>query len=275
VIPVVIFAFRRADLLERTLDALRADAVPQIIVYSDGPRDAADVPEVGQVRKLLHSVTWCSADIRERPGNLGLGRSVRRGVREALLDHEAVIVYEDDLVCQPGTYAYLAAALAHYAADSRVMSVTGWTHPRITPAQLRGQPYFDGKGECWIWGTWRRCWPGMDRPAMEIMRDCAARGIDIERYGTDMPKMAAEAGPRNLWAVGWWYHHMLHGGLCLRPPWSLGEHIGWDERATTTTPKALAWRNPPLGTPAPVPDTWPDPAEHPECAGLWRTAVGD
>jgi hypothetical protein len=143
----------------------------------------------------------------------------------------------------------------------------------ITPS-VTG-PYFDGKGECWVWGTWRRAWAGADRPALDIMRDCAARGIDIERYGSDMPKMAAEAAQRNLWAVGWWYHHMLTGGLCLRPPYSLCEHLGWDDRATTTVPEAAVWRNPaPRPCPA-VPPQWPEPAEHPDCHRLWRTAIGD
>jgi Glycosyl transferase family 2 len=272
-IPVVLPCHRRPDLLQRTLAALRADGVPRILAYSDGPRNPAEQGDVDLVRALLRSVSWCPVEIHERPANLGLGRSVLDGVTHAFRDYDAVIVVEDDLVCEPGTYAYLHAALTHYREDRRVMSVTGWTHPRITPAGLAGRPYFDGKAECWVWGAWRRSWTGMDRPALEIMADCAARGIDVERYGGDMPKMAADAGPRNLWAVGWWYHHMLNGGLCLRPPHSFCEHIGWDERATTTTAKARAWSNPAARLPPRIPGTWPEPAEHPDCAGLWRTAV--
>lgn len=272
-IPVVLLAFGRPDLLSQTLESLRANGVARIVAFSDGPRGPQDEPEVEQVRQLLRSVRWCPIDVCERPTNLGLGRSVVDAVTRTLADHEAVIVMEDDLVCQPGAYDYLCSALAHYADDHRVMSVTGWTHPRITPTDVGTLPYFDGKGECWIWGTWRRCWNGMQRPAAHIMDDCATAGIDIERYGSDMPKMAAEARARNLWAVGWWYHHLLHAGLCLRPPYSIGEHIGWDKRATTTTPQALAWRNPPLRPCPPIPSDWPEPREHPDCRALWRAAV--
>lgn len=272
-VPVVVFAFRRPDLLEQTLAALRADGVPLLIAFSDGPRDTGDVPGVTQVRRLLREVSWCPVEVHERPVNLGLGRSVVDGASRVLDRYEAAIFVEDDLVCQQGAYTYLTAALEHYADDPRVMSVTAWTHPRITPDGLDGRPYFDGKAECWVWGTWRRAWEGMDRPAVETMERCAARGVDIERYGSDMPKMAAEAGPRNLWAVGWWYHHMLSGGLCLRPPHSLCEHTGWDERGTTVTPGALRWRNPPLRPCPPVPERWPEPVEHPDCAPLWRAAV--
>jgi Glycosyl transferase family 2 len=275
VIPVVVFAFRRPDLLEQTLDSLRHEPVPLLIAFSDGPRDRCDEAPVAAVRKLLRTVNWCPAQVVERHANLGLGHSVVDGVTRVLARYEAVIVIEDDLVVVPGTYEYLAASLRHYEQDQRVISVTGWTHPRITPAGLGEQPYFDGKGECWVWGTWPRSWRGMHRPALDIMRDCAGRGIDIRRYGSDMPKMAAEAAPRNLWAVGWWYHHMLHNGLCLRPPRTLSEHTGWDDRATTTVPAAAVWRNPPLIRRPDIPAPWPDPAEHPDCPRLWRTAIGD
>jgi hypothetical protein len=274
-IPAVLFAFRRPDLLEQTLAALRQEPVPLLIAFSDGPRDGSDEAPVAEVRRLLHAVDWCQVKVVERRGNLGLGRSVVAGVTSVLAEHEAVLVFEDDLIVVPGTYEYLALALRHYAKDQRVMSVSGWTHPRVTPQGLDGQPYFDGKGPCWVWGTWPRAWQGMDRPALAIMEECADRGLDTERYGSDMPKMAAEAAPRNLWAIGWWYHHILHEGLCLRPPRTLSEHTGWDDRATTTVPEALAWRNPPLVPRPAVPLRWPEPAEHPDCRRLWRIATGD
>lgn len=275
-IPVVVFAHRRADLLAMTLDGLRVNQVPSLIVFSDGPRGDADAAAVAKVRAVLRAVTWCPVEVHEHRTNLGLGRSVRRGVNEVLARHPAAIFVEEDLVCAPGAYSYLSAALDHYAADERVLSVTGWTHPLITPAGLGGQPYFDGKAECWVWGTWRRAWTEMDRPATELMRECSERGLDIRRYGSDLPKLAAEAGPRNLWAAGWMYRHLLTGGLCLRPPHSLCEHYGWDDRATTNaSPDVLIWRNPPIRPSPAIPTAWPEPAEHPECARLWCAAVGD
>lgn len=198
---------------------------------------------------------------------------MRAGVTAVLAEHDSVIVFEDDLVCVPGTLRYLSAALDHYRDDRRVMSVTGWTHPLVTPTGVGDRPYFDGKGECWCWGTWSRAWAGMDVPPAEVYARCERAGLDTARYGTDMPKMAAEAGPKNLWAVGWWYHHLLHGGLCLRPPWSLVEHLGWDGRATTTTAEMTRWHNPPLRPAPPVPADWPPPIEHPDCPARWRGAV--
>lgn len=273
-IPVVLFVYRRPDVLQQVLDCLRADQVPLLYVFCDGPRDARVVDEVRAVRELIHAVNWCECIVEEHSTNLGLGASIKHGVSVVLQQFEAAIMFEDDLICVPGTYHYLSAALRQYEHDSRVMSVTGWTHPSIIPSQTDELPYFDGKAECWVWGTWRRAWAGMDDSAMRIMQECMSLGIDPEKYGTDLPKMAEEAESKNLWAVGWFYHHLRRQGLCLRPPWSMVDQICWEaDRSTTSAPEMMIWSNPPLRSCPPLPVNWPEPIEHPLCAALWRTAI--
>lgn len=274
-VPVVVFAYNRPDLLARTLRSLRRQAVPSLYAFSDAPRTAADAHGVMASRRLLRSIDWCPMHLVERDQNLGLGASVVDGVTRVLCDHDAAVVMEDDLFLIDGAYQYVVAALDHYRGDQRVMSIGGWTHPRILPRDLNGRPYFDGKAGCWAWATWRRSWDGMGRPATEVMRQCADRGIDVARYGSDMPKLAAEAARKNLWAITWWYLHFLRGGLCLRPPHSLVEHLGWDGRGVTTTPDMIGWLNPPLRPCPLIPAEWPEPREHPDCPHLWRAAAGD
>src|SRR5437660_3297137 len=273
-IPVVLFVYRRPDILRQVLACLREDQVPLLYVFSDGARDASVVTEVQAVRDLIHAIDWCECIVEERSTNLGLGVSVKRGVSAVLQQYGSVIVFEDDLICVPGTYHYLTAALHQYEHDHRVMSVTAWTHPCIVPMQTATLPYFDGKAECWAWGTWGRAWVGMNDPAMLIMQECISLGIDPEKYGTDLPKMAEDAERKNLWAVGWFYHHLRRQGLCLRPPWSMVDQICWEaSRSTTSTPEMMGWSNPQLGSCPPLPTEWPEPIEQPFCASLWRKAI--
>lgn len=272
-IPVVLFAYARPDHLRRTLACLRENRVPLIYAFSDGPRTPDKAPAVEQVRQILRGIDWCEIILCERQENLGLGRSIRTGVTSVLEKHDAAIVFEDDLICVPGTYDYLCAALRRYRDEPRVMSVTGWTHPRVTPPDVRDQPYFDGRAECWVWGTWARAWQGMDQDAQTLMRRCAAAGIDPYRYGADLPDMARNELRQNIWAVRWLYLHMLRGGLCLRPPWSMVEHIGFDPLATNAR-FAESWQNPPLRECPPLPQQWPEPLEDPQCPVLWQQAYG-
>ena len=269
-IPIVLFAYARPDHLRRTLACLRDNRVPLIFAFSDGPRTPDKLAMVEQVRKILRGIDWCELVLREREENWGLGRSILAGVTEVLAEHESCLVFEDDLICVPGTYDYLCAALHNYREDHQVMSVTGWNHPRVTPTRVGNQPYFDGRAESLVWGTWARAWAGMnDRTAKDMMLAAEGHGVNRNTYGSDLPLMAETELSRNIWAVRLLYHHIVQDGLCLRPPWSLVEHIGFDTLATNAT-NADKWANPPLRPCPPIPSVWPEPMEHSECASLWR-----
>jgi hypothetical protein len=273
-IPVALFAYNRPDLLQRTLAGLRQSEVPLIYAFSDGPGTPAQQANVEAVRTVLGQVDWCELRLVRRDENWGLGRSIVGGVSQVLRSHSTLIVVEDDLVCAPGTYAYLCAALEHYRDEPKVMSVTAWTHPRVTPADVGQQPYFDGRAECWVWGTWARAWNGVEaESALSLIRQCQRRGQDVYRYGADLPAMAWAERKRNLWAVRWLYWHLLQQGLCLRPPRSLVEHIGFDERATNMQVDG-GWSNSPLSSNPFYPERWPMPSEHPVCPALWQAAFG-
>jgi hypothetical protein len=273
VIPVVLFAYARPAHLARVLACLRENNVPLICAYADGAKGPADAAAVAEVRALLRAIDWCELRLVERPENLGLGRNVLAGVGEVAALHEAFVVWEDDLVCVPGTYAWVCAALRHYAHDPRLMSVSAWTHPRVTPAGVGTSPYFDGRAECWVWGAWARSWRGLrEETAPAKLAAVVAHGLPANAYGADLPVMAAVEQEKNLWAVRWLYHHLQQGGLCLRPPWSLVEHIGFDAGATNAV-AATDWANPSLCPAPPIPARWPEPREHPACRSLWRRAI--
>jgi hypothetical protein len=269
VIPVVLFAYARARHLERVLACLRENRPPLLWAFADGAKGAADAAAVSETRAQLRAVDWCEVRLVERENNLGLGRNVLSGVTEIAARHEAFIVWEDDLVCVPGTYDWLSAALRHYATDERVMSVAGWTHPELSPGSE--EPYCDARAEGWVWGTYARAWVGMHETAAEKLRVCRRRGVDPIRYGADLWLMLRNEARRNLWAVRWVLHHFQHDGLCVRPPTSLVEHIGTDGQATNAAADS-AWRNPALRS-LPVPAKWPPAVLYPALAPQWRRAV--
>jgi len=271
--PVVLFAYNRPRHVARLLEQLRGEGIDTLIAYADGPRTPADAPAVAEVRALLRTIDWCDCRLHDRAENLGLGPSILTGMTEVFAEREAALVFEDDMVIAPGTCAYLNAALTHYRDDPRVMSVTGWTLPSVTPSEVVDQPYFDGRAESWVWGSWARAWEGMDDgTALEKLERCIERGIDPAAYGADLPAMAQMELPRRLWAVRFLYHHILNDGLCMRPPRSLVNHGGNDGTGTNFGNGGAYWTNRQLWTPV-LPRSWPEPLEHPEVAGRWRALI--
>lgn len=273
IVPVALFAYARPHHLRRTLEALRANRVPLIYAFSDGPRDATRCSCVNEVRQILRGVDWCDIRLVERQTNLGLGVSIKTGVAQVLAAHGMTLVFEDDVVPLPGAYTYLAAALRHYHADDRVMSVSAWTHDLIRPPIDEESPYFDGRFECWGWGTWARAWNGMDVTSNELLAECRRKGIDPNRYGTDIVEMAKCEAELNLWAARFALLHILRGGLCLHPPHALVENIGVGADATNTKEVGPFIQGMRSQAPA-VPLVWPVPLEHSVSAELWRAQSG-
>jgi hypothetical protein len=274
VIPIILFAYARPDHLQQTLVCLRENHVPLIYAFSDAARTPDKAPGVEEVRRILRAIDWCEVVLTERAENWGLGRSILSGVTEIFKQYEAAIIFEDDLICVPETYQYLCAALNHYRDDPRVMSVTGYTHPRVRPSDVDNLPYFDGRAESWSWGAWPRSWEVMNKSALELMHQCQTVGIDPRRYGADLPSMAKRERKSNIWAVRFLYAHLLNRGLCLRPSESLVDHAGFDQLGTNATEDG-GWSNNTLQQSALLPQLWPEPLENPECAALWRKIYPD
>ncbi|MBI3568270.1 MAG: FkbM family methyltransferase [Gemmatimonadetes bacterium] len=272
-IPVVLFAYRRADLLRRTLASLRANDVPMIYAFSDGARDASVAADVAAVRAELRTVDWTRITIVESPVNLGVSESEQRGITRVLAEHEMAVIVEEDLESVPGTYAFLCTALTRYRDVPQVMGVTAWTHPSVTPPGVT-QPYFTGRMSGLMWGTWRRAWDGMlDATALERRDECLARGIDPSRFGRDLMDSPIHEQQLGTWDIRFNLHMLARGGLFLFPATSMVQHIGYDERATNS-PHAAGWE--PVSAPAPAPESivWPsDVREQPGSAERWRLAI--
>jgi hypothetical protein len=260
-------------MLEQALAALKTNLVPLLYVYCDGAKDMAVRADVEKARSLVKKIDWTEVKLHESVTNLGLGRSILTGVTEVLNRHEAALVFEDDIVCVPGSYEYLCSALRYYREAKKVMSIAGWTHSGIRPPIPDGESFFDGRFTCWGWGTWRRAWVGMHEPAVKILRKCRWAFKDVYRYGSDLPESAFWEQAWNVWAVRFAMLHILRDGLCFHPPHSLTQHIGYDARSTNCKAQTVLEEEPLMPCP-PIPSVWPSPSEHPVSPHLWQDARG-
>src|SRR5512139_1479988 len=69
--PVVVFAFNRPNKLRRVLAALKAEGLPRLVVYVDGPRGEADRPGVLACRALAERVDWADTELHFDEKNRG------------------------------------------------------------------------------------------------------------------------------------------------------------------------------------------------------------
>lgn len=236
--PVAVFAYKRAQHLQRTLASLAANAeAPQtdLLVFCDAAKRPEDEAGVNEVRALVANLRgFRSVTVTLRESNLGLARSIVQGVSQVLETHEQVIVVEDDLLLSPHFLRYMNDGLALYAADDSVASLHGYCYPVDDPLP---ETFFLRGADCWGWATWRRAWSGFRADGASLLNELQQRGLtdkfDLDgSYGFTAMLRQQIAGRNDSWAVRWHASCFLAEKLTLYPDRSLVHNIGNDASGT-------------------------------------------
>ena len=236
--PVALFVYNRPWHTRQTIEALRRNHVAtqsDLIVFSDGPRDAAAALAVSEVREYARSVTgFRSLRILEREANLGLAESIIGGVTAVCAEFGRVIVLEDDLITAPYFLQFMNEALRMYENDVMVGSVHGYWYPvdREIP-----ETFFLRGASCWGWATWSRAWQSFEPDGRKLLAQLRQRNLtdafDLDgaiAYTRMLEKQIA--GKIDSWAIRWHASMFLAGRLQLSPGRSLVSNIGFDGSGT-------------------------------------------
>ncbi|ABC89563.1 probable hemolysin protein [Rhizobium etli CFN 42] len=233
--PVAIFTYNRAEHTERALDALcRARRIEDcdFYFYSDGPKTEAAQAGVEATREVLRR--WAprlNATVVERPGNLGLAKSIFTGVSDLCDQYGRVVVVEDDLVVNPDFLHFMIDSLDRYENETSVMQVGGLT--LSPPSDVEADAFMLPVTTTWGWATWKRAWQHFSwvpEDLEEARRDNAWRQL-FDLNGTCMFSAMLEdriAGRNDSWGILWWYAVSRRRGLVLYPRRSLVWNGGFD-----------------------------------------------
>ncbi len=240
--PVILFAFKRAYELKRTLAALQANYLTSetdLYVFVDGPRRTDEVQKVEAVRAVVDSITGFRRVHRTYSDlNIGCANSIIAGVSKVLKQHTAVIVIEDDVVTTPNFLDFMNQSLDQYADMPRVFSVGGYTFPFKRPNGYTADGYFFQRTCAWGWAIWADRWQGVDWALTDFdafMNDPAARQ-QFKAGGSDRVRMLQRAKRREIdaWDIRLCYHEFKVGGYTLYPTVSKTVNIGVDSPDSTT-----------------------------------------
>ena len=236
--PIALFTHSRLDHLRRTTEALALNPEAmdsELLVFSDGPRSELEAQSVQQVREHLYSLSgFRSVRIHESEENLGLSRSIIRGINNTLEKHDSVIVVEDDIVTSRHFLRFMNEGLQKFRDNERVASVHGYVYPtrRALP-----EAFFLRGGDCWGWATWRNAWARFRHDSRELLEDLRDQGlVDLFDFSGSFgfSKMLEKEGDGRVdsWAIRWHASLFLDNKLTLYPGKSLVENIGNDGTGT-------------------------------------------
>ena len=244
--PLVIFAYKRADKLEKCLRALEKNQEiidTELYIFCDGPKKESDINDVQEVRELVREYRCISKfkkiEVVESDQNKGLANSIIGGVTEVIQKYGKIIVLEDDIMVTPFFLKYMNGALDYYEKYQQYGSISAYTLPLKKLKKYDKDVYVIRKGECWGWATWEDRWQNVDWQVgdyFSYLKDKKKRK-EFEKLQNGLDKMliAQMEGRIDSWAVRWCYHLFKNELLTVYPTESNVMNIGMDGSGTHFT----------------------------------------
>lgn len=237
--PIVLFVYNRPDHTRQTVEALQQNILAdesELFIYSDAPKDTTSIKKVSLVRKYLMQVQgFKKVTLIFRERNWGVAKSIIDGVTTVVGKYSRVIVLEDDLVTSPFFLTYMNRALETYATDNRIMSISGYNHPRRVmkfPRSYKNDVWLSLRNSSWGWGTWANRWEKVDWQVKDyetfsqnpFMQDKFNLG------GEDLSAMlhSQMRGEIDAWDIRFSYAHFKNGSYSVCPVISYVKNIGLD-----------------------------------------------
>ncbi len=258
-LAIVSLGYQRAQYIFESLRTLSQNYDMQDIplyIFIDGPTDTTPTSEAVKrnksVLECVRSFRWSGKKrIIAAKTNQGLEKAFRSAVDTVLSDYDAVIVIEDDVVTGPYFFRFMKEALSVYKDDERISTICGYCYPfdrKIFNPQI---PYFLRHFATPGWGTWRRAWENIEWSSKTLLQRIKPLG---SRITLDMGLGARVTGilvaHKNGYCVGWdaklSVSTFLDKQMCLFPPRSLSNNIGWKGDGGTHTGDGITDINAPL-----------------------------
>ncbi len=241
--PIVLFTYKRIESLKKNIEALSSNFLAKnsdLIIYSDGSKDACDEAKIIEVRYFLKTITgFKSVTIHESPFNKGLATSIISGVNEVISIYKKAIVLEDDLIVSRNFLIFMNKGLDYYKDNSLVLSISGYS-PNIT-GLLPNDVYFTHRASSWGWATWEDKWKLIDWTCNnyeEFLTDSLSTA-NFNKMGSDLSLMLNRQmrGKINSWAIRFCYNQYKKNLFSIHPAISKVVNIGFTTDATNTNMK--------------------------------------
>jgi len=236
--PIILFVYNRLYHTEQVINSLKNNTLADksdLYIYADGPKSEDDSIKVQEVRAYLKTIDgFKNIHIQLQETNLGLAKSIIKGVTEIVNKFNKVIVLEDYIVTSPYFLPYMNDALHYYEDKEDVASIHGYIYP-VT--QKVPQAFFLKGADCWGWATWKRAWDLFEPNSQILLDQIIEKGLEREfdfdgSYPYVQMLKNQVAGLNNSWAIRWYASAFLKNKLTLYPGNSLVQNIGNDSSGT-------------------------------------------
>ncbi len=239
-VPVAMVFFNRPEPLKQCFEAVREARPTKLFLIQDGAREnnISDVENIAKCREVVSNIDW-ECEVKEifSDINLGCGKRIYSGVKEAFESVDRLIILEDDIVASKDFFAFCAEMLERYKEDNRIIDIAGMNHCGITQ-RCPYSYFFSEIGSCWGWATWKRSWDLMqfelDFLDDEYAVDCFMNSVYKNRKekkriiadGRNRKHILETGGRLSAWTYQFKMAGYLNSTLSIIPQKNLISNIG-------------------------------------------------
>ncbi|WP_282124603.1 sugar transferase [Algibacter mikhailovii] len=240
--PILLFTYKRLEPLIITIEALKKNNLASesdLFIFSDGPKKKEDESSIDEIRMFLKTIDgFKRIEIIESPYNQGLANSIIGGVTKVMKRYNKVIVLEDDLKTSTNFLDFMNKSLDYYENNKKIMSISGYTPPIVTPEGYTYDNYFTQRASSWGWATYKSQWEKVDWSVSgynDFKKNFKAKR-KFNKMGSDMAFMLSKQMNKAIdsWAIRWCYHQFKNDLYTVFPISSKIDNIGFAEGATHT-----------------------------------------
>lgn len=233
--PILLFTYNRPEHTQAVLDSLskNKEAIDSVLyIFCDGLKENSS-EENKSKNKLVQQIISSENRFKEvkitiQTKNKGLARSIIDGLNTVFLEHEKLIVLEDDLILSPFFLAYMNDSLKRYKDFNNVGEIGSCNF--FACGKEFPTYFFTNMPDTWGWGTWKDRWNKFNEDAVFLYKELE-RNNKMHAFNTygayDMEGMLKDQifGKVDSWAIRWQAVMVLNNWLCLYPNPSYSNHI--------------------------------------------------
>ena len=168
----------------------------------------------------------------ERETNLGLAKSVMKGVTETFKSNDKLIVLEDDMKTSPFFLTYMNQALNMYSNKDKVASIHGYFYPISVNYNLPDTFFLRG-ADCWGWATWKNRWMDFEKDPEYLLKEIKSKDLERQFNFQDSYLFSSMLegvinNTNDSWAILWHASNFIKNKLTLYPSKSFILNTGND-----------------------------------------------
>ncbi len=235
---MLLFAYSRPEHTLRVINSLQGNpevASTDLVVYLDGPKSESDRAAGVSIAEMVTNLSgFRSVTLIRSEKNKGLARSIIDGVTAQLLQHDSVIILEDDIEVAPTFLSYMNDGLKIYKDDTGVASIHAHTYP---VSQDLPETFFIRGADCWGWATWKRAWAIFETDGKVLLQQLKENKelaeFDFGRTANFVEMLRNQIrGQNDSWAIRWHASTFLRNMVTLYPRDTQAINIGQDGSGT-------------------------------------------